>query len=281
MGELEELQKEYNKLKARHDRLIQEIDKRRARALELRAEAQVRDEAIKTLKTRIIDLDKWDEWAWYRKRYDSLTFQEKKLLHEIWYHKYPSGRFYSGFGDIRFFFNSVRQLISRLKRENIKVAELGGRGGTLAFFLLRKYPNLEWTNFEIIKHRKRKGLNRFQYTEKELSAEFWEKKPIINEYDVFISRNTIEHLSDSDAVNLFNYLSEEKVKYLILRICTKPGGQDWRGYVGSHVLKMGSREITRLLNQSYNLIEREPYEPIKPYRAWCSLWVLKRRRKPT
>lgn len=279
MSELKELKKDLKKLKNRNNRLLQEIEARREASKKLRYKNDTLNETIKTLKRKIIALDKWDEWTWYRKRYDSLTFEEKKLLHEIWYHKYPQGRPYSGFGDMRFFFDSLRRINNRLQKDNIKVAELGGRSGALAYLLFKKYPNLEWTNFEIIKHQKHKGLDKFKYMENELSAEFWEEKPNINEYDVFISRNTIEHLSDSDAINLFNYLSEEKIKFLILRICTRPGSQKWRGYRGSHVLKMGSRKITKLLNQSYTLIKREPYEPVPLYRAWCSFWVLKQKRK--
>lgn len=276
MSDLKELNK---RLKGRNDRLIQEIEARREAAERLKAINKEQSLKIETLKQRIIAINKWDEWTWYRTRYDSLSFEEKKLLHEMWYHKYPIGRLYRGFGDMRFFFDSLKRINNKLQKEDIKVAELGGRDGALAFFLFRKHPNLKWTNFEIIKHQEHKDLDKFQYTEHELSAEFWEEKPNINEYDVFLSRNTIEHLSDNDAKNLFNYLSEEKVKYLVLRICTSPGGQEWRGYIGSHVLKMGSREITRLLNQSYNLIRREPYESISSYRAWCSFWVLRRRRQ--
>lgn len=215
------------------------------------------------------------EWDYYRKIYRNLSFRDKKLLHEFWYRRFPVQRGFAG--DMRFFVKCIDKVMKQTKRKRLRVVEYGGREGSLAFELMKKYPRMSWVNIEIIAHKKLARMKKYEYREHVLSRELWHEKPNLKKKDVFLSCNTLEHISGNQIYALFNYIKTQKIKYLIMRISTSPKGQNWGGYIGSHVLRMGTDTIKGLLRKrGYQLIEELNYEKDVLYlKGWCSFWVLK------
>jgi len=215
-----------------------------------------------------------DEWNYYRQIYPSLTFREKKLLHEFWYRRYGKQRGYAG--DLRFFLRCIEKTIKKLDRR-LKIAEYGGRDGGLAREIMKKHPATCWVNYEIIPHQPVPGLEKHDYVEHVLEKELWLEKPDMAGFDVFASCNTLEHISSNQLYALFNYVYSQRVPYLLLRVSTSPRGEDWKDYNGSHVLRAGTNEVKKLLRKrGYRLVEEENYErDLSFLRGWCSFWVLK------
>jgi hypothetical protein len=213
----------------------------------------------------------WNEWDWFRANYHLFSFDDKKLFYRMWYSKYPQQQ--SFLTDVAFFIRSLRGIISDLGTEKLKIAELGGREGYLALKSLEELPKIDWVNMEIREHTIRNGLQNLSYREHLLSNEIWLEAPDLSEIHAFVSSNVIEHISNAEAISLFKYLDQQQVPYLILRICTSPKGQKWRGDGSSHVLTMGTIKLTKMLRKSYTLIHEEPYVNVKW--AWCSFWKRK------
>ena len=237
---------------------------------------------IKGLESRIHKLQRqlrkhkvahatWSEWDWFRANYHLFSFDDKKLFYRMWYNKYPQQQ--SFLTDMSFFLRSIRGIISDLGTEELKIVELGGREGYLALKTLEELPKIDWVNMEIREHTIRKGLQNLSYREHILSNEIWLEAPDLSEIHAFVSSNVIEHISNAEAISLFKYLDKQQVPYLILRICTSPKGQKWRGDGSSHVLRMGTIELAKILRKSYTLIHEEPFVNVKW--AWCSFWKRK------
>ncbi len=238
------------------------------------AEVKKMQKKIKALNKIIRKLEKWNHWDWYRANYESLTFSNKKILHRMWYAKYPEQPLY--YGDTRFILNAMTVTRRELKKPNIKVVELGGRRGHLAYTIFRKYPKMDWANFEIIKHKMHPSLSKYKYKEHVLDDQLWLSKNIsLRRYDVFLSKNVVEHFSDSEVMKLFKRIDDAQIKYLILRICVTRKGQKWRGYAGSHVLRMGYESIKEILGRSYRILNEEIYEDVMLCRAWCGFFKRK------
>ncbi len=223
------------------------------------------------LRRHRVARETWNEWEWFRANYHLLSFDDKKLFYRMWYSKYPKQQ--SFLTDMPFFIRSLRGIISDLSIEELKIVELGGREGYLALKTLEKLPKIDWVNMEIREHTIRKGLKNLNYKEHILSNEIWLEAPDLSEIHAFVSSNVIEHISNAEATSLFKYLDQQQVPYLVLRICTSPKGQKWRGDGSSHILTMGTIKLAKILSKSYTLIHEEPFVNVKW--AWCSFWKRK------
>ena len=207
----------------------------------------------------------WDE---YRKRYSTLTFKEKKRLIEHWYHLYPKQTGYAI--NLPFFIRCIDKVIKQTKRKNISLVEYGGHDGSLAALVMQKHNQLNWINIDIIPHTVKKQLENYNYREYVLEDELWIERPNFKDYDVFISSSTLEHISDEEIIQLFDYIRSQEIKYLILLVTTTPNGSNWENYGGAHVLRTGSSGLKKMLSErGYKLLE-EDSQRIK----WCSFWRL-------
>ena len=203
----------------------------------------------------------------FTKNYDSLTFNDVKKLYGEWYRKYPTQNRYN---DV-FFLSCFKTITSELG-EHIKVLELGGFEGNLAFTMLLKHPQLEWLNVEITQYDTYPLLPAYDYKEHILKKQIWEEPIPIEDYNVFTSSDTIEHLSNQQLKELLNRLIKSKVQYIILQTPIKPQGQTWKHYNGAHLLTLGSNQIKNLLKEDYTLIKEEG--------QWHSLWKRKAPQQP-
>lgn len=171
--------------------------------------------------------------------------------------------------------NCFKHIVKTLKRSNLFVVELGGFEGALALEILKMYPTMQWLNVEIIKHRMKRGLEKYRYKEYVLSEQLWREELDLGKYDVFVSSHTLEHLSNVQVKRLFECLILNNIKYLILDIPVRPNGQTWHGYSGTHILTVGSNHLKKLLSSSYVLVFERSTSP-QAY-EWYSIW--RRRRK--
>lgn len=210
------------------------------------------------------------EWNWYRANYDTLSFKDKKLIHKLWYYKYPKQRCY--LPDLPFFIKGIETITSNLKKENIKVLELGGREGSLALDILSKHLEVRWTNLEIIEHRAVEQLSNYSYEEHVLEDQLWDTEFPVEDYDVFLSAATLEHLSNKDLESLLEHLMKSNIEYLLMSISIEPEGQELKDVNASHVCTIGSTAVKTILEPYYEVIAQIDE------RKWCSLYRLRRNR---
>ena len=250
------------------------MDKKTLKASYLRRIRVLEDQKEKLqrrLKKHRVAHATWSEWDWFRANYHLFSFEDKKLYYRMWYSKFPEQQCF--LTDSAFFLSSLKGIRSDLGTEELKIVELGGREGHLALKILEEIPKIDWVNMEIIEHTMLKGLQNLNYREHLLSNEIWLEAPDLSEVHAFVSSNVIEHISNAEAISLFKYLNKQQVPYLILRICTSPKGQKWKGDGSSHILTMGTNKLTKMLRKFYTLVHEEPYVNVKW--AWCSFWKRK------
>jgi len=205
-------------------------------------------------------------WNEYRENYPTLTFNEKKRLHESWYSLYPIQEGYAQ--NSVFFMKCIDKIIEQTKKENLTLVEYGGYDGGLAALVMQEHYHIKWINIEIIPHKAKEFLRNRDYFEHVLESEVWIEKPEFKAYDVFLSSSTLEHISDEEIIKLFDYVLSQKFKYLVLLVDTTQEGTDWINYGGGHVLRTGSIGIKKMLvERSYKLKEDE-----RKGISWCSFW---------
>lgn len=186
----------------------------------------------------------------YRDTYRLLSFEDLRRINKVWAAKYPNQHF----ADSSFVIKALRKTISDLRRDGIHVVELGGFNGALALKVLQHFPNSTWLNFDIGEHRPVAGLDRYRYKEQVLTDHLWESKPNIDGSDVFVSTNTLEHFPDDQFQKIIDYVTQKHVSYLVLEIPISENGQEWRGYNGSHMLRMGRNQVKKVLVKNYVLV---------------------------
>lgn len=217
----------------------------------------------------------------YRENYRFLSFQDLKRINQVWAAKYPDQHYF----DSSFVIEAFRKIASNLGRDNIQVVELGGFDGSLAFQVLQHFPNAAWLNLEIGEHLPVPGLDKFQYKEQVLADQLWECKPNIDAPDVFVSGDTLEHFPDDQFQKIIDFVTQNRISYLVLKIPISDNGQNWRGYFGSHLLHRGRNQVKEMLVKSYVLVtEKRRYTlwllAQKLLRGdvvtdWCSMWMIK------
>lgn len=154
----------------------------------------------------------------------------KKRLYESWYRLYPKQVGYAT--NLTFFVRCIDKVIKQTKRKNLSLVEYGGHDGGLAALVMEKHHHIKWINVDIIPHIAKEQLVNCDYREHVLENELWIEKPNFNAYDIFLSSSTLEHISDNELIQLFDYIRTQNIKYLILLVTTTPKGSNWKNYGG-------------------------------------------------
>lgn len=205
----------------------------------------------------------------FREVYHELTLEDLKLLYRIWLVKYPEQSYF----DSMFFLSCIEKVKHELGR-NPKIVELGGYDGKLAYEILKKHSGINWLNIEIIRHDVNvvPELKNYDYTEHVLfnAKQVYDEKLDLSGFDVFISSDTIEHLSNNELIKLYNYLVETNIKYLMLKINVYQNGQSWEGYGGTHLLTFGVNQLKKIFKEHYEMVEEKDSEP---HFGWDSFWI--------
>lgn len=193
------------------------------------------------------------EWNNYRRIYPSLSFNDKKLLREDWKIELPIQEGWKK--NIAFFLKYIGRVIKITGKEDVSIVEYGGYDGGLAALMMKKYPHLKWVNVDIVPHIAKAQLKDHDYREHVLKDEIWIEKPNFENLDVFLSSDSIEHITYEQIIQLFNYIDTQKIKYMIHAITVKPWDQPWKDYAGAHVCNTGSIGLKEMMiERGYNLI---------------------------
>jgi hypothetical protein len=196
----------------------------------------------------------------YRDLYEELSFEELKGINTIWYHKYPNQKRF----DLLFVRSCIKYLTRRLQKKDLFVAELGGYQGELAYEILKSFSLITWKNIEIIPHKRVCELAQFDYEEIVLTKPFWLEKINLKNCDVFIMSDSVEHFNDEEAKKIFNIINKYNIKSVIIKSPLNSKGQKWYNYCGSHLLRIGSNQIKKIMKREYRLVKE--YDD-------CFFWV--------
>ncbi len=174
----------------------------------------------------------------YRARYSVLTTDEHREAYQTWHAKYPEQRHCTLPALAHFLGNYSGAL----------VVEMGGWDGWAAGEMLKRYPKLEaWLNVEFCEGAARSTTvsddryhvyvpSRFQWWHDEI-------KPSPD--SVLVASHVIEHLSDADASSL---IATARPRAWYIEAPLTEEGQDWEGYLGSHVLRAGWKQLEEWLH---------------------------------
>jgi len=183
----------------------------------------------------------FDKW---REDYDKTSIAEQAKLHDELFEKYPQQAHYD-YAIADNFFEDFKN--------DIKVFEAGCWDLTLAKKLVAKYPNIvKWKGADICqKALKAAGDNERIYKMLCTTEEWWWSEHLYN-YDIFIATHFIEHLSNE---HLESLLTAIPCSYIYLEAPLKEVHNEWGGYMGTHKLEFGWKEITHILRNRYHLIQ--------------------------
>lgn len=127
------------------------------------------------------------------------------------------------------------------------VLEVGGWKGELAHHCLSKYKIARWDNVDFCSAAAAKtvDMGSLPYNVICPTKINWFSEKRHKPYDVFVSAHTIEHLSDEHLVQLLDYITG--IPMIMLEAPINMGDNDWRGYCGTHILKMGWKKINAIM----------------------------------
>jgi len=195
----------------------------------------VSDDVVEKIKRG--DTEGFNLW---RENYDSLTFSQHKDIVDCWNSRSVLERS----AHTSFFMWAFKQLAGAgVDLGKRRIAELGPADGWLAFNCLSKLEFKSWIGYDISRIMVERTLPEVKglgFVNTELNEQFWESS--VEEFDIFVSSHTIEHLSDNHFKELLKFISP-RTEAIILEICVKGNRADWKDYGGSHILTLNSSDI--------------------------------------
>jgi hypothetical protein len=128
------------------------------------------------------------------------------------------------------------------------VVEMGGWDGWAASVMLPEFPELEhWLNVEFCEDAAKATVcddKRFNvYVPR--TFQWWRSEVAPAASDVMVLSHVIEHLTNEDAYELIGSL---RPLAWYIEAPLSENGQDWSGYLGTHVLRAGWVELEKWLD---------------------------------
>lgn len=184
-----------------------------------------------------LDFDLW------RNNHAKFTFEEQKRIYNDWILKCQDQRHYK---KDQFFLalDKIPEL------EQLRILELGPYKGYLAFDILSKYKVKSYVGYDISDvaiSLTAKEVLALGYVGKALDKQIWESADI-PEFDIFISSDTVEHLTSAEAIKLFDWL-ESRAKYIIMYVEGKRAGESWAYVTASHILELTEEDIIAIFTK--------------------------------
>ncbi len=106
------------------------------------------------------------------------------------------------------FYGTALDLVENLKKDRLKVLDLGAGTGLFSYLVAQRYPNASFTLCDISTEMLNEARSRFdgtdiqiEYLTKDYSAE-----PLVGQYDAIISALSVHHLDDQEKESLFKRL---------------------------------------------------------------------------
>lgn len=205
---------------------------------------------------RIIQSLDWDLW---RSNYSTLTFDQHKQVYDGISPKIANQKCYN----LKMYLSAFELLEKQnVKLKEMNVVELGSHDGRLALNCMKRFKINKWTGYEISKwvvDRTLPEAKQQGFVNIEMNDQLW-KMENIGKFDIFICSHTIEHLTNNDYSNLINFLcNQNQTKIMILEIPIGARKYDWKGYGGTHILKMSKDEfINEIKSRKYSYISLIP-----------------------
>lgn len=189
-------------------------------------------------------MNTFDQW---RKDYEAMTFEEQVAYHNDLYDSYPE--------QAHFNLAAFREVLKIVKPKEI--LEAGPWRADLASIILKENQTIEeWDGFEICQKAKdncKCDDDRFDYWPIN-RFDWWEYFPLTN-WNLVFGTHFLEHLSDRHAKDLLKNLNDcgsgmwaLKAVYFEAPIAMERR-DGWDGYVGTHKLNMGWKDICEILYQ--------------------------------
>jgi hypothetical protein len=184
-----------------------------------------------------LDLDHAGVWDKWRSLYSVMSSEDHREFYNRVAAKYPNQEHH----DTSLFLNLFKSI-----HPGARVVEVGGWKGELAKKCLAEFMIKSWTNYEFCEDACRQSVcTDWRYQAYAPDAFDWFKSRDLSSFDVFVSAHTIEHLSDSHLTELLHSLKSVPVVMLEAPICIH--GNDWAGYPGTHILRMGWAAINTIM----------------------------------
>ena len=199
--------------------------------------------------TENMDFDGW------RKNHANLTFQDQQKIYNEWTLRCRDQRYYKK--DLFFTaLNTIPEL------EKMGILELGPYKGYLAFDILSKYKVKSYVGYDISEvaiEDTAKEVLALGYVGTALKKQIWESDDI-PAFDIFISSDTVEHLTSAEANSLFDWL-ETRAKYILMWVEGKRAGESWATVTASHILELTNDDIV-------SIFTKKGYETVTQSDKW-------------
>lgn len=177
------------------------------------------------------------DWDAYRAQYDSLSYAEHQAFYDKVWDYHPVQVHYSGLGLASFFFDDQAR----------HVVEVGGWRGEAAAATLAAHPSIaSWRNFEICCGAASDPVvedSRYRAISPPIWV--WRTPPIAA--DTAVLAHVIEHMRGDQVEMLLDWLIDCGVQRMYIETPIELGGQDFTGYLGSHVLELGWDAVEQLM----------------------------------
>lgn len=184
-------------------------------------------------RLNIHDANVFDKW---RELYHELTTEEQKDFYNDIELVYPTQQSFTKKAYQEFFKG----------KPNLKVLEFGGWKGELSKIIMKKNQVCTWINIELCTNAIEKSVNSYEnYCVVNPGSFQWFKEERKIDCDVFISAHSIEHISDSELIELLKFI--KGIKYVILEAPIEDDINNWDNYLGTHILKMGWNPIIEIM----------------------------------
>jgi hypothetical protein len=178
----------------------------------------------------------WDAW---RTEYKRMSTEAQKKFHDEIEAQYPDQKHFNLKMALDAF-DTVRPVV---------VVEIGGWKGDLAKEVISyQWSIKEWWNIEICQAAIKKSVcTDIRYSVIEPPEFNWFKLPPFDpkKVDLLVATHFIEHISDEDFCDLIR--SIRGVKYVYFEAPLSKHGSDWKGYTGTHKLRMGWSEVEKFM----------------------------------
>lgn len=77
-----------------------------------------------------------------------------------------------------------------------------------------------------------------------------------NNANIFIASHCLEHIKYEELNHLYCRINNSNIEYCFLDIPIEDEPMDWNGYLGTHILEVGYKDVINLFNLNFELIRR-------------------------
>lgn len=205
---------------------------------------------MKEQRLNLDDPNVFDKW---RALYEELSDEEQHKFADECAVRFPSQEHHD--------LSCHEELFSKFTNpENARVLEIGGWKGELAQKCLKRWPIEHWLNIEfcrtafsqqvfseVPRYRVANPLSFrwFKYSSSE--GEAWH--PETERSGVLLASHVIEHFSATDLLFVIDFF--KTIPVLMFEAPLEEGPSNWKGYLGTHKLEWGWRELDLELFQIF------------------------------